>query len=544
MKMRLPKSIASTLLVWFLFIAIIPLLGVSWYAYNNAVSDIETMQRQRLEDTSLANAEFINGWFDQTYKNLDMWSQNEPTQQYLKTLEDKWQQSKKPLQDFTSSGEYQKLLDLHDDHLVRIREKYEYVYDLFLIDLKGNVLSTVMKESDLGTNLINGPYQNSRFAQAYRAALGDKKAHFSDLEYYAPSNGAIAGFICLPMRGSAGEIVGIMALQLQLDTMVKKFSSRSGGSMRHYLVGYEGLVRTPIAGKEEILKRRVGSQQFWRWYNEHGLFGAYPHDMGENAFVYQGPDGHKVLGQHHAIEFLGVNWVQITEVDESVLHEAPNALAQKIAFIMGLSILIIVALSVFIARRIVKPIKALSEASEKYLSGVKGVQVRIESGDEIGEFGSVFNALIQKQEYDAEKLEYLAQKAQKTLDELKEQKYALDAHSIVAITDVKGTITFVNSKFEEISGYKSDELIGRNHRLINSGVHGVEFWKEMYERVSQGEIWHGEVCNTAKDGHLYWVDTTVVPFLDEGGKPVSYIAIRTDISARKNAEIVIAEKEN
>lgn len=542
MKIRLPKSIASTLLVWFLFIAIIPLLGVSWYAYNNAVSDIETMQHHKLEDTSLANVEFINGWFDQTHKNLDMWSQNEPTQQYLAILEKEWKQSGKTLHDFTSSREYQKLLEIHDDHLVRISERYDYVYDLFLIDLKGNILSTVAKESDLGTNLINGPYQNTRFAQAYRATIWDKKAHFSDLEYYAPSNGVIAGFICLPMRGAAGEVVGIMALQLQLDTMVRKFSS-SSSSMRHYLVGYEGLLRTPIASKSEILKRRVGSKQFWMWYQEHGLFTAHPHDKEENAFVYQGPDGHKVLGQHHAIEFLGVNWVQITEVDERILHEAPNALAQKIAFIMGLSIMIIVMLSVFIARRIVKPIKVLSEASEKYLSGIKGIQVHIESGDEIGEFGSVFNALIQKQEYDAEKLEYLAKKAQKTLDELKEQKYALDAHSIVAITDVKGTITFVNSKFEEITGYVRDELIGQNHRLLNSGTHSEEFWREMYHTVSHGEIWRGEVCNLAKDGHLYWVDTTIVPFLGEDGKPVSYIAIRTDISARKNAEIVIAEKE-
>ncbi|MCL4432675.1 MAG: PAS domain S-box protein, partial [Epsilonproteobacteria bacterium] len=531
MRMALPKSIASTLVVWFLLIAILPVLLVSWYAYTNAVTDIETMQREKLEETSSANIGYVNRWFERMYQNLNMWSQNEPTQQYLATLGKAWKQSGKTLHDFTSSMEYQKLLEIHDDHMVRIGENYDYVYDLFLIDLDGNILYTVAKESDLGTNLLNGVYQNTRFAQSYRATLRDKKAHFSDLEYYAPSNGEIAGFICVPMRGPAGEIIGIMAIQLKLNEMIKKFSN--SGSIRHYIVGYEGLLRTPIKDTHEILKRRITSKQFWKCYHEHGVFGAYSPDMEENAFVYKGPDGKNVLGQHHTINFLGVNWVQITEVDQARLHDAPNALAKKVVFILGLSILMIFIAANTIARRIRKPIDELSDASKRYMSGVKGVRVDLYTQNEIGEFGKVFNALMQKQEYDAKQLAYLAKKAEKTLDELKEQKYALDAHAIVAITDVEGTITFTNTKFEEISGYKSDELIGKNHRMLNSGLHKIEFWEEMYDTVSHGKIWHSEVCNRAKNGSYYWVDTTIVPFMGEDGKPVSYIAIRTDITERK-----------
>jgi PAS domain S-box-containing protein len=123
------------------------------------------------------------------------------------------------------------------------------------------------------------------------------------------------------------------------------------------------------------------------------------------------------------------------------------------------------------------------------------------------------------------------------LIQLKEQKFALDQHSIVAITDLKGAITYANEKFSSISGYSSKELLGQNHRILSSGHHSHDFWKEMYRTIAQGNVWHAEVCNKAKGDHLYWVKTTIVPFMGDSKKPISYIAIRTDITARKQAEI-------
>ena len=119
---------------------------------------------------------------------------------------------------------------------------------------------------------------------------------------------------------------------------------------------------------------------------------------------------------------------------------------------------------------------------------------------------------------------------------LRRAHQAVDQHALVSVTDRRGVITEANERFCEVSGYRRDELLGTTHRLLKSGRHPDAFYRQMWETILAGEVWHGEICNRRKDGAYYWVQSTILPILDADGRPDQFVSIRTDVTALKATE--------
>jgi PAS domain S-box-containing protein len=165
---------------------------------------------------------------------------------------------------------------------------------------------------------------------------------------------------------------------------------------------------------------------------------------------------------------------------------------------------------------------------------VNGRPLQDEAGNLKG--GVIICRDVTKEKASQERLQELAQEQARLLQELKNRQNALDESAIVSETDLSGNITFVNEQFCEISGYRREELIGHNHRLIKSGQHPFSLFQEMWSTISHGRVWKGEIKNKRKDGSYYWVNTTIAPIFNTDGKIAKYISIRFDITERKQAE--------
>ena len=542
LKVKFLDSLFTNLMFWFFILVFIPLFISTFKSYQHSVKSLEAAAKHELKQSSMISKKFIDSWFDYRIADISNWSKRKTDIKFLELLIKDFKNSKLSLKDYVKCDTYQKIISKNEQDLITLTSEYDYIYDLFFIDNDGNILYTVEKESDLATSLIDGNYANTKFATSFRETKRDGKIHFSDLELYAPSKGTVAGFLTAPIFDSNLKQIGVLAVQIKLERIFSLFDDSVNGanSFSHYLVGYDSLLRSAVFSGEKVLEYKIKSKQFELWKKEYSNE-KYTKSYLENVIHYLDPFGTYVIGVHQNIDILDIHWALMSEVREDIVLESISKLRNETIIFFIITMIIAIIVAMLITRRITKPIMKLYKANIDFAKGKKDVHVDIKQKGEFSLLGDSFNNMITILNTNEKKLKEQTQESHKALQELDEQKHALNAHSIVAITDVKGNIIFVNDKFTEISGYSREELIGKNHRLLNSGAHSIEVWKEMYDALSNGKTWRKDICNVAKNGQYYWVSTTIVPFMDDNGKPKSYIAIRTDITDEKNVEFKLLE---
>jgi len=259
------------------------------------------------------------------------------------------------------------------------------------------------------------------------------------------------------------------------------------------------------------------------------------HELGQT--LYEIEETIKLVEKQERVFAESVNLAYKMEFDgflekQNELHNINQNYMISYTTFTGFLIASIFGIGFFISNSISKPLLVLENSIKKTV--LEGLQepLPLKGDEEIKRLTQSFNEL----EYSLKKLDLMKDKEFQSVKNITDLKHALDSSSNVTITDNDGTITYVNDKFCKISKYSEDELLGQNHRLLKSGYHTTSFYKKMWEDISNGFVWKGDIKNKAKDDSFYWVRTTIVPILGKNEKPYQYIAIRYDITQQKDAE--------
>ncbi|MDQ9091668.1 PAS domain-containing protein [Pseudoalteromonas haloplanktis] len=480
------QSIRTKLIVTFIVIALAPLFLMSWFSLKHVSNSLKQSAEIELGELSSIGKQFANIWFADHIKDL-----------YL-------------LNDQLSHSQLNKQL-LIDEFVAR----YDFVNEIHII------FDPLNTPNPVNNGAFSALHRDQLIAMLAAIEQGQKSVFISS------AGAKPRHFVALPMEDNQRGLHTIILVDVNFKGLLN--------NLEHIHNDNEELTFFIVNGGEI-----TGAQLHPNSLPAANFFTNSANT--EHVFTYHKTDN----TLHYAIltdlNFLNATgWQLLVEKPAAVMLQSASDYKFVAVLANGLAFLVVLSLSWWFGRRLSRPFISLANASAEITRGERTNIPILDDSSELHQLSIDLEHLVSSKVQQQQRLEEQSTALKRALKQLAEQKSALDEHAIVAVTDIKGQITFANKKFCEISGYSQSELLGQNHRLLNSGVHPKSFFKSMYKTLKQGKIWHAQICNRAKNGAFYWVDTTVAPFLDEQGLPQSYIAIRTDITALKLQELELEQ---
>ncbi len=401
-------KLRQRLLVWFLLVSLTPLIIVSAINYYSARHRLRDAAFASLSANARTKAAFIDNWFKYRFSDLQSQAANTANAQFLSELKRAFLLSNKSPDEFVKSRKWKSIADKRGGDLRTFWKLYKY-YDIFLIDTEGNILFSLAREDDLGTNLFTGPLAETRFAATVRETLTTGQSAFSDLEHYSPSNDTVAGFFTAAIKNKSGENIGLFAFQIapaQIEYVIQEMPSANSGTLT-YVVGlspdHDGVTlrsRVEKFGAQasmtaDYLNRHVNTRQTRLWLSEHDSEGANIREHEETGFVYNDLNAVPVLGIHQTVTIGDIQWGIISEIPASMAFAPARQLFNLVLGLVLLTAVLVGILASITTRHIVHPILALSRAAALVAGGDLSGSIKVESADEIGELGSSFNVMLE-----------------------------------------------------------------------------------------------------------------------------------------------------
>ena len=510
-KKKFSLPISMKLVFYFLIAAIIPMFVVGGISFDLSQTSLEKETFESLHEQADINLDRLEGFFSERISDAEVTSK-------IKLLEQEIPVLSNHLNDRTNP-EFIRATEKIDERLLAIEQAYGYD-SIGLTNAEGDFVYITQDKAKflIGTSTLQD-------LDILTYEQGTKQVYISHILPDLGADGLPELLVSAPIKDEDGNLVGVLVLDVAIQRLLTQ-------AMELTYFGDSG---------ETLLVSKIDDQMVHlhpvRFDKNIATLQAMNIDGGSS-----GPAGKALLGvsgagigtDYRGEEVLSawryspaLDWGLVSKIDTS---EAFAPIEQLQHDIMILSIVFAIGIGIFgitAARAISDPLVKLKTLAGKISQGELDTRVPVQSSDEIGQLSTIMNDTVSK----------LRQEKKDKDNVLK----ALDVSAITAITDKKGDITYANKKFEEISKYNVDELMGKNHRLLKSDYHPDSFFDDLWGTISKGKVWHGVVKNKAKDGSYYWVNTVITPFLDENGRPEQYMAIRMDMTKQKELEEQLEE---
>jgi PAS domain S-box-containing protein len=427
----------------------------------------------------------------------------------------------------------------YGDSFKKFSQEYGY-HDLMLITKAGDIVYSLKKESDFTRNVLKGELRDTHLGKHFRDGL--ESIVITDFKPYPPSENEPIAFAISPIV-LLDQIEGVVVLKLSDEVINTIMTERSGLSetTEAYLVGPDNLMRSdsylspkthtvkgsfsnPIEGKADT----TASREALSGKNGNGLINGYR--------------GVRVLSAYGPVTFGSTTYALIVEIDEKEAFRPISNLKRFMGAFAAALMLITVLASLYIAYKSTKPIRELTQSSIEIAAGNLDTEINVASNDELGVLAQSFTTMRDsiRQAHDV-----LEQRVEERTAELKKLSTAVEqSPASVVITDLRGTIEYVNSKFCEVTGYTIDEAIGQNPRILKSGKTPPEVYRGLWENLSSDGEWRGELLNKKKNGEEFWESASISPINNDKGEISHFVAVKQDITERKQMEAELIQAKH
>ena len=427
------------------------------------------------------------------------------------------------------------------------------------------------------TELRNKKKYDPHSRDWYQAAVVAEKPSWSPL-YRSVLQQKIELSAAAPVYSQAGELLGVLYSEITLSVITDFLKNLNiSPSGQAFIIERSGEMVASTLGLPFDVTQEEEPEQLAAIASNHKLiqataqkllekFGSFNQIKEKSSVVFDNGKERTIIQVRPLQDDRGLDWLVVVAVPANDFMGKINANTRITIGLCVAALIVAILVAIATARWIIQPIQRLNASAKKLSQGEWDATSEIDRSDEVGQLAKSFNSMAKQlqesfeireqrinertaklsqtnQQLVAEvvKRHRVEEKLRQSLKALSDFKYALEQSTIVAVTDDQGTISYVNDQFCQISQYEQKELINQTHRMINSGYHAPEFFQDLWSTIASGQIWRGEIKNRAKDGSYYWLETTIVPFLDDNGKPLQYLAIQNNITERKQKDQEVRE---